>query len=688
MAVLESFGWRPEPPATEACSARARSLGAREGERSYLAAADHARAEQLMGALADSEIAAVFAARGGYGCTRLLTALDPAALQQNPKPIVGFSDITALLEWSLAKAAVLAVHGPTVTQLPRIEARSHQALARLLSGAAREGATLLEALRPLRGGRAEGILRGGNLSLVCALTGTPHALPLAGSVLLLEETNEPPYRIDRMLTQLRSTPGWDRLAGIVLGRFSGTNDHHDLDSLLAELAAAAPCPVVCDAPVGHGRQNVALPLGARVSLDSARGRLRLLEAGLTSPRSAWARGWRPPKPTVRGQRSGDLGPIRDALAAAVHNGSAPGFALFATLGGEVRIEAEAGYQAIVPEPRAMARDTRFDLASLTKPLATTTIAMRGVKEGWLALDEPVAETIPWLPPDAHWLKVTARHLLQHSSGLPDWWPLYAVARRRMPHERPGSFAIRRFYREALAGASFLSPPGERVRYSDVGFWLLGALLEAKSETSLDILFEREVAARLALKQTGFRGAAPDTRDDQRGARSFAATERCPWRGTTLQGTVHDENAFMLGGTAPHAGLFASAREVGRLSQTLLDEALGRSGPLDLSRSLLEQFWDAPPLPGGRYALGWDRPEPGGCSGGKHLSSRAVGHLGFTGCSLWIDREQEIVVVLLSNRVHPDRHDQRLRRERPQLHDLIIERLNALAKAPRRPAALT
>ena len=672
-AVLAAFGWEsvaPEKPRTR---------------RGYLADSDEARAAALQETFADPSVRAVVCARGGFGTTRLLDRLDPAPLRADPKPLVGFSDATALLSWAVERAGVVAVHGPVVTQLARVDAPSHIAFAALLGGAIDTGTTLLEGLTPLHGGVGEGTLRGGNLTLLGALAGTPHGVPLAGTVLLLEDTNEPVYKIDRLLTQLRAMPGADELAGIVLGDFDGLQGEQErahFDELCVELAAAVSCPVVRGAPVGHGRRNVALPLGLRVQLDADSGRLLALEpplrtAAAASRKKASATTRRDAVPTVDDRAERGAPDVDAVLREAVASGVCPAAALWVRHRGKVVVRRHMGWLARHPKPIPIVDRARFDLASLTKAFATTTIAMRGVAAGWLDLDEPVAERLPWLAGAGRWDDVRVHHLLQHAAGIPDWAPLFALARRAHPDALPGGGPLREVFRDALVSLPFHAAPGTRSIYSDLGFLLLAPLLELAGEAAFGALFLREVAAPLGLTDTGFRPTEEWDSDPWPSDRPrIAATEDCPWRGRVVWGGVHDENAYALGGVAGHAGLFSSVDDVGKWAGALLDTALDRPSPLELPEALVTRFWDAARLGDGTWSWGWDHPAPTGSSAGRHLGPDAVGHLGFTGCSVWIDRERDLAIVLLSNRVHPSRHARGIRELRPALHDRIVETFTA------------
>jgi muramoyltetrapeptide carboxypeptidase len=255
---------------------------AREG---FLAGGDDARAAELAAALADPTVDAVVCARGGYGLMRILPRLDAAAFARAPKLVVGFSDVTALHAWAY-RAGVASLHAPVITQLGKLPAADADALfAACESPSPPPPLAGLRALDRGRGGAVEGRLVGGNLEMVTRLLGTPFALPLDGAVLLLEETGERPYRLDRQLTQLALAGVFDRLAGVVLGDFVGCVEKDgsgpDAEAVLAERLTGRGLPVVIGAPVGHGPRNLALPHGARVRLDAAAGTLAFLEAAVT-----------------------------------------------------------------------------------------------------------------------------------------------------------------------------------------------------------------------------------------------------------------------------------------------------------------------------------------------------------------------------------------------------------------------
>jgi muramoyltetrapeptide carboxypeptidase len=242
----------------------------------YLAGRDDDRAADLQHALDDGDIKAVFAARGGYGAARLLPSL---RLGQVHRPLVGFSDTTAL-HLALQARGVRSVHGPVVTQLAKSPAHVIERLFTVLEGGT---PAPLSGTRTVVRGRAEGPLLGGNLSVLTRLIGTPYLPSLRGCVLLLEDVGERPYRLDRMWTHLKLAGLLEGLAGVVFGEFTGCEDAAASSAMvLDELAQALGVPCLAGLRIGHGDENHAVPLGARVRLDTDEGQLTFLE-GLGAP---------------------------------------------------------------------------------------------------------------------------------------------------------------------------------------------------------------------------------------------------------------------------------------------------------------------------------------------------------------------------------------------------------------------
>jgi CubicO group peptidase (beta-lactamase class C family) len=362
-------------------------------------------------------------------------------------------------------------------------------------------------------------------------------------------------------------------------------------------------------------------------------------------------------------RRHDFAEVSRLLIEGVETGCFPGAVLVVGYRGRLVFEMAVGAAALVPEVRGMTVDTAFDLASLTKPLATTTALMWLVEAGQVDLDAPLAAYLPVDEPRSA-PPPLLRHLLAHCAGLPSWRPFYRhIPLRDAPQERR-----RRVY-EAAHREPLNTPPGTAVCYSDVGFILLGELIELVAARPFDEFCATTLFEPLGVPGIRFLPVA----DPPSVATPVASTEACPWRGRVLAGEVHDENAWIMGGVAGHAGLFATARDVWRFAQGLLDGWHGR--PWLVSTATLQRFLRRQDLPpGSTWALGWDTPSPWRSSAGRCLSPLAIGHLGFTGTSLWIDLPRRVIVVLLTNRVHPSRQRQGIAAFRPALHDAVMRAL--------------
>ena len=305
------------------------------------------------------------------------------------------------------------------------------------------------------------------------------------------------------------------------------------------------------------------------------------------------------------------------------------------------------------QPALVASDTIYDLASLTKVLATATIAMRGLEHGVVALDDRVADHVPeWSGSDRQ--AVTIRDLLSHAAGLPDHRPYYR------DHRGEDAFIV------AIGAEPLEYRPGSRSVYSDLGFILLARILgrgRSLAEPFGAVWPSIGVGEELQFN--------PPTLWRAR----TAPTEFDAWRGRLLVGEVHDDNCWALGGVSGHAGLFGTAPAVGAFARHVLQVFGGRAGAF--SRETLATFAARrAEIPGSSRALGWDTMLPTS-SCGTRMSARAIGHTGFTGTSLWIDPERGYYVVLLSNRVHPSRDavdPNTVARVRAAFHDAVAEDL--------------
>ena len=359
----------------------------------------------------------------------------------------------------------------------------------------------------------------------------------------------------------------------------------------------------------------------------------------------------------------DFTVVRALAQRAVDDGVTPGLVLGLAQGGQVRFLAAFGHRQIVPDVDGITTDVVYDLASLTKAVVTSLLVMRGVAGGIWVLDDPLGKHLPALAarPEA-----TLRRALAHAAGFAAHRPLFEQVLNQGVAPVDGRERIL-----ALAAAEPLAyQAGTRSLYSDLGFILLGDLVERGLGSRLDALAERFLFAPLGLQATGFAGSAVLS------DRKLAPTERCPVRGRVLCGEVHDLNAFSMGGVAGHAGLFADAADLLGLANALCAAWRG-AGPAGgaplVPAEVLRLFWRPAGIPGSTWRLGWDGPAATGSLAGDRLSRQAVGHLGFTGCSLWIDPERETCIVLLTNFVHPTVHkDPRFRALRPALHDAALD----------------
>jgi len=331
---------------------------------------------------------------------------------------------------------------------------------------------------------------------------------------------------------------------------------------------------------------------------------------------------------------------------AVEVGVAPGAAAWIWQDGSVEAEACAGVTRLAGG-REVTRDTLFDVASLTKPVASC-LALRLVEAGRLAVGDPVAEQ-----PVAGLADVLA-----HRAGFQAWLPLH----RKVPADGWGTPAGKRIVIEAALGST-RTAPRQRTLYSDLGYISLVPLLEERAGAGLEEAVRAHVTGPLGLASTAFRpGGLGDVQKSW-----IAATERVEHRGGTIQGVVHDDNAAAMGGVSTHAGLFSTARDMGVFAAACLESSRGRSS--FLSRDLAS--WAMAPLRGGERTVIWDTKSPLGSTAGIAFGSRSVGHLGFTGCSIWIDPDALIVSVLLTNRIHPSSTSEAIRTFRPAFHDAVI-----------------
>ena len=349
------------------------------------------------------------------------------------------------------------------------------------------------------------------------------------------------------------------------------------------------------------------------------------------------------------------------LLQAIHERAFPGAAYGVLREDEIFAVQSAGRFTYQPDALPVEPLTVFDMASVSKVMATTSMAMLLWQRRQLNLDRPVADILPdfvrFTPPDSPKRFVTPRMLLAHSSGLPAYERLYQCGPDR----------------EALLNACLRMPletdPDSRAVYSDIGFIVLGHLLEKLAGESLDTFCQREVFLPLGMASTLYcppaemRSSIPPTRDEDRLGRGY------------VQGEVHDDNCWRLGGISGHAGLFSNVADTLRFAQCILRKGSPVFDPEAIDRFTARQAFPAPTS----RALGWDTPSKPSSSG-DCFSLHSVGHLGYTGTSVWIDMEKHLAVVLLTNRTFPgDEQEgisQRIQQVRPLFHNAMMEALNA------------
>jgi serine-type D-Ala-D-Ala carboxypeptidase len=323
--------------------------------------------------------------------------------------------------------------------------------------------------------------------------------------------------------------------------------------------------------------------------------------------------------------------------------------------------------------------TLFDLASLTKPLIVAPFCMRAVSERKFALDDSLQLFFPSGLLTTATKAITIRQLLSHSSGLPAYEPFYRELIFLESSQRLETLLAK------ILRTPLQARPGTASCYSDLGFMLLTMVLEEVYDAPLDHLASPFILQGFddALGFCRLQVPTDPTTPPERLASDtgiFAATEYCPWRKRLLVGEVHDENAYCLGGVAGHAGLFGTAHGIYRLLANLWEAHHSSTRHSFWTPGVVEEFWTKQSaVPHSTWMLGFDTPSHQNSSAGKYFSPRSVGHLGFTGTSFWFDLDEEILIILLTNRVYPTRENERLKNFRPLLHNLVMETYYGVAR---------
>jgi serine-type D-Ala-D-Ala carboxypeptidase len=368
--------------------------------------------------------------------------------------------------------------------------------------------------------------------------------------------------------------------------------------------------------------------------------------------------------------------VEQAFTEAVQQEIIPGAAIVVRRGSDVAFEGAFGSRTLGPDHSPMQLETVFDLSSLTKPLATSVAIMMLVRDAKLKLDERVTRFFHnfGVHGKSH---VTFRQLLAHCSGLAAWRPYFqqiAAIEKSGKVNFMSSRGAKEFVYDEIHRERPEYPPGSKALYSDLNFILLGEVVEQVSGMVLNRFCRDRIFRPLALRSTDFIDISQNrTRRLEPVREMFAPTGFCPLRKRWLIGEVDDQNAYAMGGVAGHAGLFAPVHEVDGLAHELLRSYSGKSELIP--QRIIREFWSRDKTASGStWALGWDTPSLEYSSSGQHFSPAAVGHLGFTGTSIWIEPQREIVISLLTNRVHPRRDNQAIRDLRPRIHNLVMQAL--------------
>lgn len=355
---------------------------------------------------------------------------------------------------------------------------------------------------------------------------------------------------------------------------------------------------------------------------------------------------------------------RSILEQAVAARAFPGAAFGVLHKGEVVALGAVGRFTYDDDAPAVEPGTVFDLASVTKVVAATAAAMVLHARGRFDLDARLGDILPGfvigMEHGSGKERVTLRMLLAHSSGLPGYVKFFETC------STPDTLL------RAALQLPLEARPGTRTEYSDPGYILLGKVIEVLAGEPLDAFCQREIFTPLGLASTRFHPPA-----ESRSA--IAPTERdTTFRHRVIQGEVQDENAFVLGGVAGHAGVFSNVSDLLRFAQCVLDRGRIDAGRPLFSPATLDLFATPQITPDGkRRALGWDVPTPPSSSG-QHFGPRSIGHLGYAGTSLWIDPDQALAVALLTNRTWPDRSSEAIRQVRPPFHDAVVASLGSSA----------
>jgi CubicO group peptidase (beta-lactamase class C family) len=356
-----------------------------------------------------------------------------------------------------------------------------------------------------------------------------------------------------------------------------------------------------------------------------------------------------------GRSTEGLNPVLDVVRTHIENETTPGAVVLIARHGKIVLEEALGHMSYATDAQPMTRETIFDLASITKVTVTTTLAMMLAEQGALDLDAPVQAYIPEFQGEVK-EQVTVRDLFAHASGMRSWVPFFREI------EASSTVEAKMAVIDAICQMPPAHPPRIKTVYSDPAYILLGEMVERISGEALEVLAEEWIFGPLGMEDTQYR--PPKSL-----LLRIAPTEFDPWRDRVIRGEVHDENAFFVGGVTGHAGLFGTASDLAIFGQMMANGGVYNGRRYVRAETIRAWTNPAELVPGSSRAVGWDTARvPASPTG--HDPSIAFWHTGFTGVSLWIDPERELVAILLTNRIHPTRENQQIYQLRAEFHRAV------------------
>lgn len=353
-------------------------------------------------------------------------------------------------------------------------------------------------------------------------------------------------------------------------------------------------------------------------------------------------------------------PISELMEQAVSKGIFPGAVLLCAIDEDIVFHDSFGSANIFTNEK-MQTDHIFDLASLTKPIATTLAISKLLEQDKIGLYQEIGSILKVLSKTSK-AKITIDMLLRHTSGLPAYKDYY----KKIVSQK---FSRKEYLRQLLVDQELENPINFCQVYSDIGFMILSWVIEEVSCQRLDAFIYKNIFVPLGIHNLFFVDLNSAIKASSTSGYRFAATQYCPWRDRLLVGEVDDENAWAVGGIEGHAGLFGDVFSVYILCCEILKAVQGRTTSV-LKSSIIKELIKKKTLHDYDMVAGFDTPSKENSSAGQFFSKNSIGHLGFTGTSFWIDPESSLTVILLTNRVHPSRSNEGIKKFRPELHDLI------------------